>query len=303
MVRVVLATSGLLLAIAAHAAPVPKRVVKDEVAKFFISVEKGRGNTSVFWGLPQEEVVRELGTYFEHESSLRRSMSVIIAASVGRHAKEPAARSLATDALLNHATGADGGKKRNAVQALGGLLAFKKADFRQAAGAAVETLVRTDDPHPSALLLAGILGLKSVADDLKKLSETIPGRPRFENPSWSAHLALGRLGEAASVKHCVERVENELDAVQRERHFPELAFLRHADGLKSLTGFLESDARLPGAKPADPGPKVALHALTAMAEVVEGFPVKADLTHTYTDAQLATARKWVKEQKELKWKE
>jgi len=303
VVRVVLATSGLLLAIAAHAAPVPKRVVKDEVAKFFISVEKGRGNTSVFWGLPQEEVVRELGTYFEHESSLRRSMSVIIAASVGRHAKEPAARSLATDALLNHATGADGGKKRNAVQALGGLLAFKKADFRQAAGAAVETLVRTDDPHPSALLLAGILGLKSVADDLKKLSETIPGRPRFENPSWSAHLALGRLGEAVSVKHCVERVENELDAVQRERHFPELAFLRHADGLKSLTGFLESDARLPGAKPADPGPKVALHALTAMAEVVEGFPVKADLTHTYTDAQLATARKWVKEQKELKWKE
>jgi len=303
VVRVVLATSGLLLAIAAHAAPVPKRVVKDEVAKFFISVEKGRGNTSVFWGLPQEEVVRELGTYFEHESSLRRSMSVIIAASVGRHAKEPAARSLATDALLNHATGADGGKKRNAVQALEGLLAFKKADFRQAAGAAVETLVRSDDPHPSALLLAGILGLKSVADDLKKLSETIPGRPRFENPSWSAHLALGRLGEAASVKHCVERVENELDAVQRVRHFPELAFLRHADGLKSLTGFLESDARLPGAKPADPGPKVALRALTAMAEVVEGFPVKADLTHTYTDAQLAAARKWVKEQKELKWKE
>ena len=68
MVRAVLITSGLLLAVAAHAAPIPKRVVKDEVAKFFASAEKGRGNTSVFWGLPQEEVVRELATYFEHES-------------------------------------------------------------------------------------------------------------------------------------------------------------------------------------------------------------------------------------------
>ena len=303
MVRAVLITTGLLLAVTAHAAPIPKRVVKDEVAKFFAAVEKGRGNTSVFWGLPQEEVVRELATYFEHESGLRRSMSVTLAASVGRHAKEPAARSLATDALLNHATGADGGKKRNAGQALDGLLAFKKADFRQAAGAAVEKLVRADDPHPSALLLAGFLGLKAVADDLKKLSETIPGKPRFENPSWSARLALGRLGDAASVKHCVERIENEPDAVQRERHFPELAFLRHADGLKSLTGFLASDARLPGTKPSDPGPKVALRALTAMAEVVEGFPVAADLTHTYTAEQLAAARKWVKDQKELKWKE
>jgi hypothetical protein len=294
---------ALSLPLVALAAPVPKRTAKDAVKHYFENVEKGGAETAWLVAPPAKEVVKELLPYLDRESDRERSLAVGLIAYIGRQSKDKAARRAAVEALLAHAVGKDDGRRKQA-EALAGLVRFSKADFPKSAAAEIEKLVRVPDPHNDTVLLAGILEVKSVTDDLKRLAAPVAGQSPFLNPQWSANLALARLGDADAVKHCVAAVEGEPDIVQRVRHFHELVYIRQSAATKSLAGYLNSDERLPDVRQSDlPGSPLAYYALTVLAESVEGFPVKSESGPTYTTEQLAAARKWVSEKKQLKWKE
>ena len=70
--------------------------------------------------------------------------------------------------------------------------------------------------------------MRSLIDDLKARTEVDVGlgSTPYSDGTWQAHLSLARLGDAASLKHCIAVIEGEKDIVQRVRHFPELLFTR-----------------------------------------------------------------------------
>lgn len=296
--------AALALAPPAFAAPVPAVDAKAVVKNFFAQLQAGTGvETAWLLAPPAKDVVRELASYLDGESERERGHAVGLIAYIGRQSKDHAARRTAVEELLAHATGKEDGK-RLVGQALAGLVRFSKADFPKGAAEAVEKLVRAADPHNDAMLLAGVLEVKSVIDDLKLLARPGVAQSPFLNPQWSANLALARLGDADAIKHCVATIAAEPDVVQRVRHFPELVFIRQdAAATKSLTGYLNSEELLPSVKRNDPGSPVWQYALNVLAEHAVGFPIKSEGGPSYTPAQLAAARKWVKEQTDLKWKE
>ena len=106
------------------------------------------------------------------------------------------------------------------------------------------------------------------------------------------------MGDDGAARFCVEKLEVEKDIAQRARRFPDLAYTRHPVAVKYLVGQLMSEERLPGVKAGDPGTKVAMPALDALAKIIEKFPVQSR-GGDYNDAQLATARGWVNDQKNL----
>ena len=295
---------ALSLPLLSLAAPVPKRTAKDAANQFFNAVEKGKGgNTSVFWYLPEVDVIRELTSHFASENTRRRGLAIEVTQMRGHRAKDPAARRLAAEALLKHAVNKSGAEKREVASALHALTKFRKADFPPKAGEAVAKFVREIDPPNAALILAGLLDVKDVTDNLKRLAAPVAGQSPFLNPQWSANLALARLGDADAAKHCVATIAGEKDTGQRTRHFEELVYIRQEVALKGLIEQLRSEELLPALKPNVPGSPVSYRALTVLAESVEGFPVKSESGPTYTTEQLAAARKWATEKKQPKWKE
>ncbi len=286
----------------ATAAPVPKAAARPVVEKFLDAADNGKGDTDILHTAPPVDVVRELARYFEDENPARRFRALSVAALLGFNSTDTAVRRATAAVLLDHASGANGGKKHNARYAVDSLVPYRKADFGPTAGDAVAKLVAEADPNPNAILLAGLLEVKAATDDLKKLAGQATGAPSFQTVGWTAVAALARMGDTDMAKFCVATVEGEKDPVQRDRHLWLLAYTRSDAAKKLLVAYLNSDDRLPGVKPGD-GHKVALTALTQLAGTVQDFPVKGSLTHTYTAEQLAAARKWVKDQKELKWKE
>ena len=295
---VVLGASSMVLS-----APVPVEDAKAIVKAYFSRIEKGGvGDTDPLFAPPAKDVITELGAYLGSESDTQQRRAVSLIAVIGSRSGDKEVRALAVKSLLDYAAGEGNGKRSERRPALEGLLKFSKADYPKEAGTEIEKLVRVDDPLPEALLLAGVVEVASVKDDLKKLAEVPKGENPFLNPWWSANLALARLGDAESVKHCVQVIEAEKDVSQQVRHFPDLTFIRHETALKVLTKHLMSEERMSSVREGTPGTKVALRALDLLTVSVEGFPIKRGRGPTYTEDQLAEARKWVKDQKELKLK-
>lgn len=287
----------------ASAAPVPKASAKVVVEKYLDAADDGKGDTGLLHTAPMVDVIRELARHFDDEPQARRFRALSTAAALGHNSTDTAVRRATAAVVLDHASGATGGKKENARYAVDSLVQYRKADFGPKAGDAVAKLVAEADPNPNALLLAGLLEVKAAVDDLRKLAGQATGPPSFQTVGWTAAAALARMGDADMAKFCAATVENEKDIVQRDRHLWLLSYTRGDAAKKLLIGYLNSDERLPGVKPGIEGHKIALTALTQLAGTVQDFPVKRDMTHTYTAEQLAAARKWVKEQKELRWKE
>jgi hypothetical protein len=290
----------LLSAAPVSAAPVPSEDAKALVRMYFNNVEKGMGDSGPIFAAPAKDMIPALGEYLLRGTDNQQSRAVGLISLVGRRSKDRKVRTLAVKALLDYAT--TEGKPATRL-ALANLLHFSRDDFPPKADAVLEKLVRESDPHSEAFLLAAIVGVRSVIKDLKALAVPPgPGNSLFINPGWSAHLALARLGEADSLKHCIATIAAEKDCAQKVRHFEDLVFTRQDAAAKALAQYLFSEERLPGLRRGDEGTRLALYALETMAQSVEGFPIKSEGGPSHTDTQLSAARKWVKQQKELKFK-
>jgi len=229
----------------AIAAPVPSEFnAKVAVKNYFLTLDKGFGDSDPLFVPPAQDVIAELGKYLESDNDLHRSHAVSCIWCVGKLSKDTPARALAVQLLLAYSTSAnpDGSKAR---QALPRLLDFAKADFPAGATKQIEKFVRQASPDTEALLLAGLLDMKTVIEDLQAITSTKPGAHRFATPHWPAHLALARLGNKDAIKVCIETIEGEPDVVQRTRHFQELIYIRDPAGLDVLKKYLASDERLP----------------------------------------------------------
>ena len=297
-------TFGALLLFAAPqlapAAPVPASDAKSAVALYFHKIERGIGvETASLLAPPAKDVIAELDKYMAAGTEAQQSRAVGLVSVVGRLSSDEEVRALAVRTLLAYAA-AEG--KPDVRYALEQLLRFTKADFPPKADATITKLVRGHGPHNEALLLAGLLDVRAVVDDLKPMAKTEAGQNPFFNNAWSANLALARLGDAAAVKHCIAAIAAEPDIAQRFRHLHELAYIRQDAATKELVRYLMSDERLPGVEPRDPGVKLALGALQALVECIDGFPIKKDKYGEYTDEQIIAAREWAKERKAFKLK-
>lgn len=290
----------LVVSCFALAAPVPANDAKAAVQLYFRNLERGLGDTEPLFAPPAKDVIAELVKYLDTGTDNQKFDALRMIGTIGRMSKDKDARALAVKTLLGYAT-ADG--KPHVREGLTRLLEFTKADFPPTAAADIEKLVRVEDPRDEAFLLAGLVEVRSLIDDLKERTKVKLGATPFSDGTWEAHLSLARLGDRDSTKYCIQVLEGEKDIVQRVRHFPELLFTRQDAAVKYLTQYLMSEERLPSPRGGgELGSKAAQYALNAFAEGVEGFPVKSERGPSYTEDQLATARKWMKDQKDLKFK-
>ena len=289
----------LFAAAIAAAAPVPKEDAEATVRRYMTRYENGEGGSEPILALPSADAIPELNRSLVAGTERQKGSASRLISLLGRRERDAGVRRSAVLALLRFSAKDEVYSLRH--NALDDLLAFGKADFSKEGIAILEKVAVTADAPPGARMLAGICDLRALIDPLKKhVAEHPPDERRspFGDP-WSAHLALARLGDADSVKHCVATVEGERDLAQRCRHFEELAYTRRPEAFDALVRHLMSDERLGGVKERDPGTKVAKPALHFLTKGVEGFPIATDKWGDYTDEQIAAARKWVKEQKAL----
>jgi hypothetical protein len=286
-------------ALATHAQP---KDTRDIVKEFTEQIDNGEAvDSAALYRLPPGELLPELKKYLSVGSDKVRLHSASVAVVIGQRSDAPDLRKEVVELLMNFATEEkDAGHTRWVLEKLSG---FAKADFTETAKDQVLKLVRSKHVHGEAFLVAGTANVVAAKEELKKWARQGSDGPfLLGNRTWSANLALARLGDADAAKFCVEKLEAEKDIVQRVRRFPDLAYTRHEAASKLLAQYLMSDERLPSTKPRTfPGTKVASYALDVLAQSIDGFPVKSE-GPSYTEDKIATARAWVEEQKKLTFK-
>ena len=283
-----------LLLVLVVADPQPKDA-KAVVKAYIEQIERGDAvDSGPLYKVPAPDAINELKPYVVAGSDKVRFHAASAVRLFGVHSNEPALRKEAVRILLEFS-----GKEKDAGHGrwvLEKLAEFAPTDFDDKAKEQIRDFVRAKDPHGEAFLLAGTAKVEAAKEDLKKWAEGDGEKFLLGDRAWSANLALARMGDPAAAKFCVEKLEAEKDIVQRARRFPDLAYTRHPVAVKYLTQQLMSEERLPGLKAGDPGTKVAMSALDALAKIVDKFPVQSPVGD-YNDAQLAAARGWVMDQK------
>src|SRR5262245_17143238 len=275
------------------------------VVKAYVEqIDKGEAvDPDPVYRLPSRAAFDELTKYMVSGSDKVRFDCATMAWVIARRSADPGLRKKTVEALLQFAAREKEVSSGNYV--LEKLSGSAPSDFTDKAKAQIRELVRYQDPSKTqfgtarpgrpAFLLAGAANIASVKEDLRKWAR---------EDTWdgaAAELALARMGDAAAARRCVEKVEAVKDIVQRVRRFEDLAYTHHETCARLLTRYLMSDERLPGTKRAEDGTKVASYTLDVLARYVEGFPILSE-GPSYTEAQIAAARKWVKEQKSLTFK-
>ncbi len=134
------------------------------------------------------------------------------------------------------------------------------------------------------MLLAGIAEVRSAAPRLHQLAN---------GGSWSAQLALARMGDPMAIRYVIDRVENSKDEVRRvTRALDDLAFIRQPEAVEVIIKYLFSDKSTPASPPDVGSVRYAYYAAKALEEIIEGFPAWI----ANTEAGVARARHWITQQ-------
>ena len=182
------------------------------------------------------------------------------------------------------------------------LMSFESGAFSSKAKASLRSMLSTERPRREAALLAGVAGL----DDQKpRLRGLLIDEQKYDSSGrwygsvgWCARLALARMGSKQDVARCIELVESEDSDVERvTRLLHHLAYIRQPEVIPVLQRYLESDERLPPVKETAPGTRFAQYSLGILIQIVAGFPVVHKWPGSYSESELATAQKWMREQK------
>lgn len=150
-------------------------------------------------------------------------------------------------------------------------------DFTEQAKAWIRERLTTKQPRSQVILLSGIADLQDQIPRLKALRADDEDYAAIADDDdeqaflivrgWQARLALARLGSQEDIQ--------------------QYGYIRQPDTIKRLQYYLEKDDLIDGRTPC------GVYARDILVDIVEGFPINADL---------ATARAWMQAQTEFKIK-
>jgi len=182
-------------------------------------------------------------------------------------------------------------------------LEFRTADFNETARQTLAQAMNDAQPRREIVRLAGLAEMR---DQLPRLRELLSDESTYERDpdapgrwygtvSWSARLALARMGSDEDLQKCLQLVEAEDRHVERITVLlRDVGYIGRPAAMRLLQRYLESDLVLPETKAGIPGTAYNQYALDVLAEVVDGFPVAKSDPGAYSAKDLGTARAWMR---------
>jgi hypothetical protein len=177
---------------------------------------------------------------------------------------------------------------------------FQPDDFDQSTTQLVLQLPWTPDFCPDVIRLIGIAGARQANPQLKAQlqKEPLPDNPPpgyYVGNTWTALLALSRMGDERALARVIQQVRNERDIIVRASIlFKDLGYTRQPGAFEALRGYLNSESRLPQIKSNVPGRLEAAYAATEFVRHVQGFPIQEP---DPSEEQVLQARTWANAQK------
>jgi hypothetical protein len=173
------------------------------------------------------------------------------------------------------------------------LLNFCKNDFTKKQIKHLKKCIATKRSDPDFLLLSGIIGGASQMKELKKsIALQTKGKEEKDIGIYYEHYALARMGDQASIKHCINKITEQKDEddilVYDTKWF---SYIRDEQTIKILVDYLFSDKYTSFTGECIINEKYAQIVIQYFPDAIRSFPVQEK--GYYTDEDVAIARKWI----------
>ena len=257
---------------------------------------------------PPLEVLAELRKYANDPDRSVRSSATGIASGFSLRYADPKVRRQAAQLLVDSGVSdPDPGLARHAAQ---DLLDFNRADFTDEMRQVINQALTTD-PTPAfeVVLLAGVADVKAAEGRLRQM---------VREGSWTAQLALARMGDKAAIANVLARANavtapeipvaangmaiaadgtKTYDATRKSYEIvklvQDLAYVRQPEVVEFLLSELFSDKVLPGNGSDVPGGRYASLVADELDGVIVGFPDKKKrATYKTPKEEIAALRSW-----------
>lgn len=267
------------------------KIVADHMSKIRTTVGMPYINPEIS-ALEPHLLLDALKPYQEDESEVVRSTAYDIAWVVGRDSKDPAIRQEVVTRLL---TGRDAWARNSHS-----VLSFRRADFTDEAKQIVRALMQKDTPSSDIVLVAGIAEVQEAIPKLKALAGgDWRERPAwYRTTGWDALRALARMGDKNAIQECVEKVKTNPEVWLLGAMLNDLEYIRQPEAVALIVKYLNSDEMMPRPDGRPGGARFSMSALLQLCRMIKDFPVRDNGTGFYADADVESARTWMREHKD-----
>lgn len=166
----------------------------------------------------------------------------------------------------------------------------------------IENAFKNKSLHDRYMILLIVYSKSPIANEvLQKYSKTSPKNLSkiFDSPEWAAKLIMAKNGDINYTNQIITLSEAANEIERFSLLFNDISSVRNIEITKYLQRYLISNERLPQLKPQLPGELIASKAAVALSKMLVGFPL---LDNYNNENNLNACRKWMKEQKEYKFK-
>lgn len=256
---------------------------------------------------PPLEVLEELRKYANDPDRSVRSAATGIASGFSLRYTDPKVRRQAAQLLVDSGVSdPDPGLARHAAQ---DLLDFNRADFTDEMRQVINQAVNVTNPEFEVVLLVGVADVRAAEGRLRQMAR---------EGSWTAQLALARMGDKAAIANVLAKAEattapdipvaangmaitadgkKTYDATGKSYEILKLvrnlAYVRQPEVVEFLLSELFSDKVLPGNGSDVPSSSYAKLIADELDGVIVGFPDKAKrATYKTPKEELAALRAW-----------
>ncbi len=239
------------------------------------------------------EVLSELKMYESDPSDKVRNFAYTLAWRIGiTHAKPEKIRTQVVERLVKACGDSDGLVWQSASRRL---LSFPPQYFSDKAKQSIRSLLTRSGRQGHAILLAG---QANMTDDIPAIRQILATTDDSDYWKWLRRLALARLGSREDILYCIQRVELEpRDVTRIAKMLHGLGYMRQPEAVLVLAYVLDSDDYLPSTKNESlEGVAYAQYALDILANILEGFPVRARGAGSYSLEDIEKARAWIRTQ-------
>ncbi len=252
-----------------------------------------------------ESIIPSLQIYEKGESGRVKRRAYMLDWAIGLNSSDPEIRQGVVERLISGCWDWD---VRGQIYPR--LLIFTEVDFSEKAKVQIREHLARERPSRGMVLVCGLANMK---DQIPRLRELAADRTQYElgngdtkirTVGWKARLALARMGSQEDIQYCIKRAEKCLDLTTFGKSaLEDIAYIRQPEAVKYLQKFLEGTESPPdiflevGIQPGT----FAKNALKNLTKMIDDFPVEEKVTK-HSDAELETARQWMRKQTEFKIK-